>query len=173
MWCMGIWPISNKLNSAFSFIHCIPSLTNFYQPCILRLLVCPLLSPLLTTLNTIATIYFSMGWLTINSWLCIQSCSYPPTYFSYSRQNSIYTRQIWHAYTGKFLLFLIFHILSINIFKIYCKVGVARWGGKEGEITKRREKLKATWALLMLFSPPLKELYAISKPSCQFWTMKM
>ena len=39
--------------------------------------------------------------------------------------------------------FLIFHIISINIFKISCKVGVVRWGGKEGE-TMEREKLKAT-----------------------------
>ena len=58
------------LDSAFSFIHCIPSLTNFYQPYILRLVVCPLLT--LSTVNHskhnlyhffffFFTIYFSMG----------------------------------------------------------------------------------------------------------------
>lgn len=55
---------------------------------------------------------------------------------------------IWESFN-----FFIFHILSINMLKIYCKVGVARWGGKEGEMTKREREVKGSLSFADAFLP--------------------
>jgi len=80
-----------------------------------------------------------------NQLLTLYSVLFLPTnlFFKQQAEQYLYKANLTCLY-GKVFTFFIFHILSINIFKIYCKVGVARWGGKEGEITERRENLKAT-----------------------------
>lgn len=79
-----------------------------------------------------------------NQLLTLYSVLLLPTnlFFIQQAEQYLYKANLTCLY-GKVLIFFIFHILSINMLKIYCKVGVARWGGKEGEMTKRREKLKA------------------------------
>ena len=139
------------LDSAFSFIHCIPSLTNFYQPYILRLVVCPLLT--LSTVNhskhNLYHFFFFFyhlffNGMTDNQLLTLYSVLLLPTnlFFIQQAEQYLYKANLT-CLCGKAFFKKIFHIISINIFKISCKVGVARWGGKEGE-TMRREKLKAT-----------------------------
>lgn len=46
-------------------------------------------------------------------------------------------------------------------------------GWEGGRDDQEEREVKGSLSLLMLFSPPLKDFYVISKPSCQFWTTKM